>query len=202
MKIKVTDNSLSHPIEECLPDLYQLLAEIQDRQTVIYEVPYEQIDQINIELNGSPEEDLTLFNYNYAYVQGQVNRVAHILIQIKKELRVWTSYKSRLKLLYRKARNLLLTSKPEIKALRNKELQEAAIQKELESMVDLADGLDIIIEELDHDMDIVNIKKDALDKANVNLSRQQKIVEDIMAIDGIVGVRGVRIRAKPPNSAE
>jgi len=196
MKIKITN--INHPIEECIPDLSKLVEDIEERQQLIYNTPYLEIDDISFSLSTTPEDDINSFNEKYSYIQSHCNRVSDIFIQIKKELRIWSSYKNRLKILYRKARNLLLTTKPEIKALKNKELQEAAVQTSLETLVDLMDGLDIVIEELEYDADIVSIKMANLDKANVNLNRQQKVVEDMIGLNGPVGVRG-RIVARIKN---
>ena len=192
-KIKIVE-SINHPIESCVPDLVKLLQEIYQRQEIMYQVPYEEITNINVELDSSPDEDISVFNNKYAFVQSQCNRVVSILIDLKQELKRWQIFKNRVDIFYRKARNLLLIERPEIKNLKNKELQEAATQNELSDLKDIVDGVDNVIEELEHDVDIVKLKKENLESVNVNLNRQQKVVEDMMALSGIIGVRGVKVK--------
>lgn len=193
MNIKIT-GSITYPIESYVSDLLSLVDEIKNRHLTIYKVPYDEIDGINFTLSENPDEDIAIFNNKYAYVQSYISRLAYILIQLKKELRVWNSIIGRLNVLYKKARNLLLINKPDIKSLRNKELQEAAIQNELSDLVSLIDEVNLIIDELNYDYDIVMIKKDTLDRANLNLNRQQKIVEDEMLLNGILNVKGKSVK--------
>ncbi len=190
----VNDKFMYHPVESCTEDLLKLLKNISERQKIMYRVPYFEINQIMIELDPSPDEDVAKFNEKYSFVQSQQNRITSILIELRNELKIWRGFRDELKIYYKKARNFALSEKPEIKALRNKELQEAAIQSEVSDLVDLVDGVDNIINSLEEDLDIVKLKKENLDTVNVNLSRQQKVVEDIMALNGIVGVRGAKVK--------
>lgn len=199
-KIRILkDEEIDHPIETCIPDLVELLQDIYEKQENLYRVPYEEVNTLTTELDNYPDDDIALFNEKYSKVQSQNNRITVILIELRQELKEWKSLKNRLKILYRKARNLLLVERPEIKALRNKELQEAAIQNKITNLVDIVEGVDNIIEGIEEDISIVKIKKDNLDNANINLSRQQKVVEDIMALNGIVGVRGVKVKLRVNN---
>jgi len=194
-KIKVVnDNIIYHPIESCIPDLVELLKDIYERQKVMYRVPYDEVNNINVDLDSSPDDEITVFNEKYAFVQSQSNRIISIIIDLRQELKIWKSLRARLSIFYKKARNFLLVKRPEIKTLRNKELQEAALQNELYDLTDVVNGVDSIIEELEDDLDILKLKKENLDSVNINLSRQQKVVEDMMALNGIVGVRGVRVK--------
>ncbi len=194
-KIKVVnDNIIYHPIESCIPDLAELLKDIYERQKVMYRVPYDEVNNINVDLDSSPDDEITVFNEKYAFVQSQSNRIISIIIDLRQELKIWKSLRARLSIFYKKARNFLLVKRPEIKTLRNKELQEAALQNELYDLTDVVNGVDSIIEELEDDLDILKLKKENLDSVNINLSRQQKVVEDMMALNGIVGVRGVRVK--------
>ena len=196
-KIKIlSDNNFQYPIEEYVKELIDIAREIFYRKEVMYVVPFRELDDIDFKLDEFPDESIEIFNQKYAYVQSHYSRVSHILIQVKKELKIWVEYKGKLKSLYRKAKNTLLIENPEIKMLRNKEMQDAAIQNQLDSLLDLMESLDTVVESLKYDVDIVSIKLDTLDKANVNLNRQQKVVEDEMALNGIIGVRGVQVRMR------
>jgi|YelNatPaOPRAMG01_1025707.scaffolds.fasta_scaffold00080_53 hypothetical protein len=191
-KIKLSENfvkEINYPIKEYEEDLVFLIKEIQERQSMIYKVPYEELDEINVVLDSVPEESIDKFNEKYSYIQACYNRVSYILMQVKKEMKIWNYFRNRVNTLYRKAKNLLLVNNPDIKNLRNKELQEAAIQSELSALVDLVEGLDSIMEDLKFDSDIVTLKLDTLDKANLNLNRQQKIVENEIMLGMIPGVR-------------
>ena len=183
----VVGGELHHPLDNCIQLLQDLIFEIQQRQEVTYVVPYEELDNIQFSLSPTPDDNISEFNEKYAFVQSHCNRVGHILIQVKKEIKIWNSFRNRAKSLYRKAKNNLLTTVTDIKNLRNKELQEAAIQERVPEVVDLLEGLDILIEELEYDIDIIKIKKELLDSANLNLSRQQRVVEDLIALNTPVG---------------
>jgi hypothetical protein len=194
-KVLITSD-LSYPIDKYIPNINCIISDIRNKMNNIYITPYLEIDSINFGLDISPDEDISIFNNKYSYVQSHCTYISSILMEIKKEIKIWNGHKNDLNLFYRKARNMLLTTKPEIKALRNKELQEAAIQTNLEDIVDLIESIDGIIDDLKYDQDIVSIKKDDLDKANVNLNRQQKVVEDEMMLGGVIGVRGAKIKAR------
>jgi hypothetical protein len=178
IKLFKMKSDVSYPIEEYVNDFISLITEIDERQKRMYSVPYEELDSLSIELDSYPEENIEKFNEKYAYVQSLYFRVSFVLMEIKKELKDWNFLKSKVMTLYRRAKNLLLISKPDIKNLRNKELQEAAIQLELSDIVDVLESVDSVIQSLKFDFDIVSLKLDALDKANLNLNRQQKILED------------------------
>ena len=196
-KIKIiSDEHFQYPIEDYIKELIDIARDVFYRKEIMYGVPFKELDEIKFELDEFPDESIEIFNQKYAYVQNHYSRVCYILMQVKKELKFWTEYKGRLKSLYRKAKNKLLIENPEIKMLRNKEMQDAAIQNQLDDLMDLMESLDTVIDSLKYDVDIVSIKLDSLDKANVNLNRQQKVVEDEMALNGIIGVRGVQVRMR------
>lgn len=196
-RILISLNKEKHPIESCASDLVSLIDDINNARSDPYDTPYREILQMGAELENSPEENLSSFNEKYAFIQSQHNRLTSIIIELRMELKRWQIYKSRLKILYRKARNLLLTSRDDIKTLRNKELQEAAIQTELDNIIDLLDGLDIVIEDLQYTSEIAMLKKDQLDKINMNINRQQKVVEDMIFLNHpVVTKPGVRIIPK------
>jgi hypothetical protein len=170
-----------HPIEECVGELESLIAEIQERDYT-FEGELDEIQSIKVMLKENPESDITEFNNLYSFVQSHVSRVAEIYISLLREKGVWQRYKARSKRLYRKASNRLLTSREDIKSLRNKELQEAKVQEEVPELADLEEMIDGIIDDLDLMIDIVKEKKEELDKANTNLSRQQKVVESMIGL--------------------
>ena len=75
-------------------------------------------------------------------------------------------------------------------------MQEAAIQEKIPELTDLLEGLDIIIEGLEHDEYVVKIKKEQLDTANVNLNRQQKVVEDMIGLNMVYKETQVHLKTK------
>jgi chromosome segregation ATPase len=182
MVITILGN-IFHPLEDCLPMLQILVAEIQERQEIMYKVPFEELNSIKFTLDSTPEEDIPGFNEKYASIQSHISRVSSILIEAKREIKYWNEYKSRLKSLYVRAKNNLLINTSEIKELRNKEMQESAIQERIPDLVRLLEGLDIIIDSLESDIDIIRIKKEEIDSANVNLNRQQKVIEDMIGLN-------------------
>ena len=196
MPIINVKNDIKHPLEECLPSLQEIVEEIKDRQNQVYNVPYDELNEIVIALIPNPDEDIAAFNETYAYIQSYINRISTILISVRKELKIWNIYKLRLKILYRKAKNNLLISDTSIKALRNKDMQEAAVQEEIPELTDLLEGIDVVIEGLEHDEYVVKIKKEQLDTANVNLNRQQKVVEDMIGLNMVYKETQVHLRTR------
>lgn len=177
----------------------QLLQDITERRESMYLVPFRELDGIQFSLSPTPEEDLAGFNENYAYVQSYANRVASILMNIKKEIGEWRGLKSRTQAIFRKAKNTILVQDPSIKTLKNMELQTAAIQSKVPELIDLLEQLDILIDSLETDADVVKIKKELLDNANTNLSRQQRVVEAMISLNIPVGVYRLGPSTPRPN---
>lgn len=188
MEIIISD--IYYPVEKYITELNQLIVNISERQKIVYKVPYEELDNIFDDLDPNPDIDIALFNEKYAYIQSHHNRVCKVLSNLKQEYKVWQTFFGEAKILYKKARNNILNNNKEIQKLRNKELQEASLQEQIPDLIDLVDKLEIIVDEMKEEIDIVTLKKDLLDKANTNINRQQKIVEDEIALHYPVGVRG------------
>jgi hypothetical protein len=187
MKIQIKD--ANYTVQKYEDRLVELTEEIVERQKIVYQVPYEELNSIYANLDPNPDIDIALFNENYAYIQSQHNRVCKILSDIKQEYKIWQMFLGEAQILYKKAKNNILANTEEIRALRNKELQEAALQEKIPELVDLVDKLELIVDDMKEDIGIVEIKANLLDKANTNLNRQQKIVEDEIGLGYKVGVR-------------
>ena len=69
-----------------------------------------------------------------------------------------------------------------VRKLKNKELQEAYVHEQVSELVDVKELIEDAIDSLDLLIDTFQIRKDDLDKANVNLSRQQKVVESLIGL--------------------
>ncbi len=187
--MKILIKEIIHPVERYTNDLNHLLDAISERTEVMYQVPYEELNNILDELDPNPDIDIAIFNEKYSYVQSHHNRVCKILSELKKEYKTWQTFLGEARILYKKARNNILTNNKELQKLKNRDLQEAALQEEIPDLVDLVDRLEIIVNELKEEIGIVTLKADLIDKANTNINRQQKIVEDEIVLHYPVGVR-------------
>lgn len=180
-KIQINVESAWHPIEEYVPELVDLIQEVQSR-SYSFEEDLFWIQSLTFSITEHPEESVAEFNELYARVQSFHSRVTSILISILQEKAIWQRLYQRAKRLYRKARGGLLHSRKDIKELRNKELQEAAVHEEIRELVDVQEAIGFVLEDLDLLVEIVELKKEELDKANTNLSRQQKAVETLVGV--------------------
>lgn len=187
MKIQIKD--IEYPVESYQGKLIQLIDEVSERKDIAYQVPYGELASIYDELDPEPDIDIAIFNEKYARVQAHHNRLCKVLTETLQEYKVWQTFLSRAKNLYKKAKNNIFTTDDTIRALRNKDLQEAALQEKIPDLVDLIDNLEIIVDELKEEVGIVKLKCDLLDKANTNMNRQQKVVEDEIGLGYKVGVR-------------
>ena len=181
MQIPFKMDALWHPIDACISDLVEVVQEIQERN-YSFDKEIQEIASISFSLQKDPQEDVVTFNELYAFVQSHLSRVAAIVIDIYREKAWWQKRYHRIKRLYLKARTLMLHTRSEIKALKNKELQEAAIHEEIREVVDLMSIIENVIDDLELSIDMVTVKREELDKANTNLSRQQKVLDTLVGL--------------------
>jgi hypothetical protein len=174
--MKITFDTVEHPLEECIEEVELLVVDINSRD-YSFEAELDEIQGMKVQLSETPEQDITQFNLLYAQLQASISRVAEVLIRVIREKGYWQKLKARSRRLLRKARNRLLTTRDDIKSLRNKELQEAKVQEEVPELADTDELIENVIDDLDLIIEIVKEKKEELDKANVNISRQQKVVD-------------------------
>ena len=177
-----------YPLPHLLPELEAMAENVVGR---VYDFTAEEseIAEISFSLLEVPEDSLHEFNVLYAQVQSYSSRVAAIIIQVYREKSWWQKQLYVAKKLYRKARTTYLRG-PEVRALKNKELQEAYVHEQIAELVDLKELIEEHIDSLDLLIDTFQIRKEDLDKANTNLSRQQKVVESLIGIG--YPVRGSR----------
>lgn len=180
MIITVNDNP-QHPIEQLLPQLQSLLADVQERK-YSFGSEIDEIKQMQVSLISDPEHEVVGLNVLYGTVQGFLSRITYILLQVYEEKSVWLRYKHIADGLYRKAKNRL-SAQENIRTAKNKEIQEALIQEEIPELSDIRDYIDFIIEDLDELSDIIKAKRDDLDKINTNLSRQQKVIDTLVGLN-------------------
>ena len=187
----VIKNSV-HPVEECKQEVEELITDVYARDYT-FEA---ELDEVNttmvLQLDAHPEEAVAEFNELYSEAQAYQSRVTSILISAYKEKRVWERFNAIAKSLYRKAKNRLYVTDDDIKSLRNKELQEAAVQEKIPDLTNVKEYIENNVEDLESIISIVKEKKEDLDKANTNLSRQQKVVETLVGIG--YSVRANRIK--------
>jgi hypothetical protein len=189
MQLPLNRDEVWHPLNECLPQLLEIVDEVRNRN-YSFDKELSEVSNIKISLDEAPQDDVVGMNKLYAEIQAYQSRTSAIIMDIYREKAWWQQCYFRAKRLYRKARGVLLNTREDVKKLKNKELQEAAIHEEIRELVDLVDILDQVIEDLDLSIALVSVKKEELDKANTNLSRQQK------AIDTLVGL-GYPVKPRP-----
>ncbi|MFA5396487.1 MAG: hypothetical protein WC346_10815 [Methanogenium sp.] len=181
MQLPLKPDEAWHPIAECLPQLLEIIDEVQKRN-YSFDKELREIASIKVSLDESPQEDVVGMNSLYAQIQAQQSRVSAIIMDIYQEKAWWQRIFYRTKRLYRKARGILLNTRDDIKKLKNKELQEAALHEEIKELADLMDILEQVIDDLDLSIDLAIVKRDELDKANTNLSRQQKAIDTLIGL--------------------
>jgi uncharacterized protein YaaN involved in tellurite resistance len=169
-----------YPIESLLPELEVLVGEIASRN-YSFQAELNEVTQMRYALQEAPENSVHEFNELYARVQSLSSRVAEIIIQVYREKAWWQHHGYTAKKLYRKARTLYLQA-DDVRKLKNKELQEAYVHEQVSELVDVKELIEDAIDSLDLLIDTFQIRKDDLDKANVNLSRQQKVVESLIGL--------------------
>lgn len=161
--------------------MYQVAIEKRLRN-VIFSPDLSEIAGVKISIEEHPEEDLAGFNELYSKVQAFRSRASSILFNMYKERGIWKSYQHDLKRIYKKIKNQTLTERTDIQKLRNKELQEAAVEIQMPITVRLLDLTEGKLEDIENEIDMVQIKLSDCDHAEMNLSRQQKIVEALIGI--------------------
>jgi len=190
MRIKLVSGSIGSDIEEPTDtdaivlfqeDLGKLAIEISE-QSFDFNKQMDEIESMQVNLNAYPEEDVAGMNQLYATVQGHLSRASNIHISILRERAQWQRYNSRLKRIYKKKEVEMLSSDDKVKALKNKELQSAAVQNTMPEVVKLMNIVEGILNDLEALIDIVKEKQETLMNVNVNLSRQQRNVESLIGL--------------------
>lgn len=168
-------------IEAYAPMVLEISEEIQNKAfDFAYVLP--EIESIQFYLMEHPDDSLSEFNRAYSIVQAYQSRITTIIIEIRKEKQIWLIYKSRVDKLFKRLRSILMSGRDDIKSLKNQDLREAAIANELSDVVRLTDVVNDTIDDLDYLIDICELKRDDLERANTNMSRQQKVVESLIGL--------------------
>lgn len=135
------------------------------------------------DLDNFPEEAISDLSIIYAEIQAYMSRVTSILSDMY-------SYKAELnkclrdaKRIYKKARNCIFTTHKKIKLLKNQTQMEAFIDNYLSDIVEIRDLLDDRIEAVGDMIQIMVVHDKNLERANVNVSRQQRIVEVLINLN-------------------
>jgi len=163
-------------------DLGSLIVEISE-QSFDFNSQMNEIEAMQVKLDKNPEEDVAGMNELYAVVQTHLSRASNIHISILRERGKWQRYNSQLKRMYKQKEIDLLSGDDKIKALKNKELQAAAVQKTMPEVVKLMGVVDGVLSDLEALIDIVKEKQESLMNVNVNLSRQQRNVESLIGLN-------------------
>lgn len=168
---------------EYFEDLKSHQESIEQRfHQVSFQHDLSEIEEIKLQLEEHPEEDLVGFNELYSRIQASRSRATSILFNMYKEKGIWKSYQHNMKRIYKKIKGDIFVQDENIKKLRNKELQEAAVENQLPITIRLLHLIDSKLEDIDNEIDMVNLKVDNLDHMETNLSRQQHIVESLIGL--------------------
>jgi len=188
MPIRIDNNAKLHPVPAFDPVVEDL---INDVYTEAYDFTedYREVMSLRMDLYENPEEGLAELGTQYAEVQAFVSRVTNILTEILVKRSTWRIYKSRIDQIYIRARNHYFIHDVTVKSLRNKELQEAAVQERIPHIMTMMNFIDRVAADLKDLLEIVREKKDEFDKINVNINRQQKIVESLISLGYVPGIR-------------
>lgn len=168
---------------EHLEELEVLANEITNRESCSFAAEIQEVRSIAVELQEIPEESVADFNTLYSWINAHRSRVSTILMDINRERAAWKEYKYRVAQIYRKGKSYALTAQEYIIKLRNKELQEAAIQEALPEVIDLQELIKYRIDVLDDIEAVVEIKRDQINAANMDLSRQQRVIEILQGMN-------------------
>lgn len=149
-----------------------------------FEAEIKEVRDIQFKLADHPEDDVVSFNELYAQVQANQSRVTAILMDLHNERAKWMRFQQRIKRIVRKLRNDILAgfTAERLKELKNKEVIEAQVQGKMPEWFDLEEYVENVLENIDHMIDTVVLKRDDLGNANVNMSRQQKAVDTLVGL--------------------
>ena len=169
----------SGEVMEVLEDIHARMYDFSDEM--------HEVENMNFTLLSAPEESVADFNILYARVQSYLSRCASILITINKEKSEWQSVKSKAERIHKKIQNFVFANDPKIKELKNQALQTAYAEEKMPSLVRALNIIDSVIPDLKLLEDRVQIRLNDLDRGNTNLNRQQKITEDLIALNHPIG---------------
>jgi hypothetical protein len=174
-------------LEDSLYDGYvdEVMELVNDVQSRIYDFSNEmhEVETMHFSLLEVPEESVADFNILYSKVQSYLTRCASILITINKEKGEWQSLKSKAERIYKKIQNFVYANDIKIKELKNQALQLAYAEEKMPSLIRVLQIIESVIPDLKSLEDRVQIRLNDLDRANTNLNRQQKITEDLIALN-------------------
>ena len=134
-------------------------------------------------LDDYPEEAISDLSILYAEIQSYLSRVTSILSEMY-------SYKSKLnellresKRIYKKARNSIFVNNAAVNKLKNQTLMEAFIDNYISDIVEVRDELEDSVDAVDDLIQIMLVHDKNLERANVNVSRQQRIIEVLIGLN-------------------
>lgn len=192
-EVKVLEDALYDGyIDEVMELLNDVYARVYDFSNEMHEV-----ETMHFSLLEVPEESIADFNVLYAKVQGYLSRCASILITINKEKSEWQSLKSKAERIHKRIQNFVFANDPKIKDLKNQALQLAYAEEKMPSLIRVLNIIESVIPDLKMLEDRVQVRLNDLDRANTNLNRQQKITEDLIALNHPVGTfRSLNVNKK------
>jgi hypothetical protein len=188
LKILINSETKLHPVESFENHVEVLINDIIT-EGYDFSEDMREVMHMRLELSRTPEDAYGDISTQYADVQAYISRVTYIIMEILLIKSVWKNYLARATQVYTKARNYYFTHDVQIKSLRNKELQESAVQEKVPHLIALRDYCELIMSDIKDLIEILREKKEELDKINTNINRQQKIVEGLHNLGYPIGTR-------------
>jgi len=143
----------------------------------------EEIKEIKYALDSFPEEAFADIAILYAKVQSYMSRVTSILTNMYQQRVELKHILSDLNKIYKRCKTRILSTDKTISKLRNQSLQEATVNERIYYVVNLIDELNSNIEDLEEKITIVLLRDKDLERANVNIARQQRLVESLASLN-------------------
>lgn len=188
--------SKEHPVAAKQLEFIDLVTLISQNK-FSFEAELQEIHDLNFRLDVEPESNVGDFNLLYAQVQAAHSRVTSIIVKMRDVLGTWKDLKYQADRLYKRSSNSILTTDVRVKNLRNQTLQQAAIDDMLADIVDIVELVNSEIDRLKHDISTAELKLGNIETANVNLNRQQKIVELMVGLQHTVYFNRREVKLNP-----
>ena len=176
-----TDIEAIYP--EFLQDIRTVLEEYSQIPVKDFAEDIQEIKVIKYKLDAFPEEAFADMSTIYAEVQGYASRVTSILIgmyQYRADLQRVFSNASKI---YKKIKMRTLATNEYVQKLKNQGLQEAYVSNTFERIVAVIDNIEVNLGYIDESINMVLVRERDLDRAIVNISRQQRVVEGLMSLN-------------------
>ena len=142
----------------------------------------EEVTAFKYSLDNYPEEAVADLSILYASIQGYMSRITHIITLMYSQKSNLNDVYRESKRIYKKAKNRILVSNLKVKNMSNQALRDAYVDDYLVDLVDIKDSLENKIENVEDLISIMTVHDKNLERANTNVSRQQRIIETLISL--------------------